>query len=603
MEKEMRLANYIMDFFKSKGIKDIFLVYGAANGDLVDACAETPHLRYIQPHHEQAAGFAAEAYARTTRNFGVVIATSGPGGHNLVTPIANCFYESIPCFFITGQINSKFIRKSPDVRQNGFQETDIVDIVKGITKYVKQITDFQKIKYELEKAYYYMMEGRPGPVLLDIPLNIQKVEITPEDLEGYPPPLKQYANPTITLDSLIEDLQNVKRPGILVGGGIRIAHAEEEIRELAKTLNIPVYPTWNALDVITSDFPQYGGRVGTYGGDGRNFGIQNSDLLICIGTRVSGRITGGNPNSFARDAKKYLIDIDSALSIPENHDVKFDHVLTMDAKDFINHLLGRVTFRKFDFSNWLAQVVKWRDKYDPVKPEFYTQEGYVHPYIFARILSEECSKSDIIVSDCGGNVVIMNHSFKTKYGQLYFSNNSNSPMGFSFAASLGAYTGAKGRNVICVIGDGGMNMNIQELQTLKTYNLNPKVFIINNHIYGITKAYQMTNFKGRFEACGPVGYMPPDFIEVAKAYKIKTHRINTNSVYEIREVIKQVLEINEAVVCDINCHEFHTYQPRIFGWNTPIEDMYPYLNRDEFLNNLHIPPYDNYLNPEVPNVP
>ena len=300
---KINLADYVINYLADKGIKEAFLVYGAANGNLTDSFTRTDKIRYICSLHEQAAGFAAEAYARVSGKFGVAIVTSGPGGMNLVTCAGNCYYESVPCLFITGQPNSKFLRKSTEVRQNAFQESDIVSIMKPVTKYAAMVTEPLSIKKHLDLAVEAMLSGRPGPVLIDIPLDVQKVEIETDDLE-------EMETKTIGLNiekynfirKFIEDLKKSSRPVLMIGGGVRIAGAVDEIRELGNLLKIPIYPTWNALDIITADYKYYGGKIGTYGGEGRNFGIQNSDLLLCIGTRVSGRITGGVPESFAKGA-------------------------------------------------------------------------------------------------------------------------------------------------------------------------------------------------------------------------------------------------------------------------------------------------------------
>lgn len=217
-----------------------------------------------------------------------------------------------------------------------------------------------------------------------------------------------------------------------------------------------------------------------------------------------------------------------------------------------------------------------------------------------RKLSNLADNNAVLIGDCGGNIVVSNHSFKTKYGQLNLTNNGNSPMGFSHSASMGCYLADPSRQVLCTIGDGGFNMNIQELQTFLNYNIKVKTFILNNHIYGITKAYQETNFEGRSEACGPKGYNPPNFIDICKAYKIKNFTISHHN--EIEEVLKEVLEYDGPVVCDINCHEYHVYEPRIFGWKTPIEDMYPYLPREEFKENMFIEPEESWLEPEYPDI-
>jgi len=593
----MKVADYIINHLSDIGIKEIFVVYGHANGDLVDGFTRNDKIRYIAVMHEQGGGFAAEGYSKVSGNIGVAMSTSGPGGMNLVTPIGNCYYDSVPCLFITGQINSQFMRPDESIRQIGFQETDIVSIVKPITKYAKMITDKNDVRYELECAIHMAKEGRPGPVLLDIPLDIQKQDIDDvSKLLGFEDTVGNvYNEETINkqIDKYIEDLKNSERPCLMVGGGVRSSGAIKELLELGKLLKIPVFPTWNALDIVCNDYEYYGGNIGTYGGKGRNFGIQNSDLLLAIGSRISGRITGGNIHSFARGAKKYMVDVDIAGLQKKLQQVPFDECIYSDAKLFVNLLIERLKGKDLpNFSWWVDRVKGWRDKYDPVTEDMFKPTKYVHPYAFTRILSDEMKSNDIFCGDCGGNIVVTNHAFETKTGQRYFTNNGNSPMGFSFAGGLGAAVAAdKSQNVVCVIGDGGFNMNIQELQTLLNYNIPLKTIIMNNHIYGITKAFQETNFEGRMEACGPIGYNPPNFIDIVNAYKIPTMTVDDGSDYEkVREQIREFLNHDGPIVMDLNCHEYHNYNPKIIGWETPIEDMYPYLDEDEFNSNMYIEP-------------
>lgn len=604
---KIKVADYIIKFFADKGIDKIFVVYGAANGDLIDAFTRIKKTKYVSIMHEQAAGFAVEGYAKIKNLPGVAIATSGPGGQNFVTSIANCFYDSVPAIFITGQIKTQFLRPDDQVRQIGFQETDIVGITKPITKKSVMITNAKKIKYELEHCYHLAMTGRPGPIVLDVPMDIQKQYVEISKLKGFKVKTDKSKTTKLTLQirKFIKDFKKSKRPALLIGGGVRTSGAIREIQSLGRLMNVPVFPTWNALDIVTSDYSNYCGRVGTYGGAGRNFGIQNSDLLMTIGCRLSGRITGGNVQSFAREAKKYMVDIDPANLKTEWQQLKFDENIHCDAKKFIKLLTDELIKNKINKNlddikkDWLNTCKEWKNKYDPVKKEFFGNHNYVHPYAFIRTLSKKMGKNDTFVADCGGNIVISNHSFETKLGQRYFTNNGNSPMGFSFAGGLGACVANPKVNTVCVIGDGGMNMNIQELATLVNYKINLKTIILNNHIYGITKAYQKTNFSGRMEACGPVGYNPPDFIEICKAYKVKTMELSQNSQSE--KVIDEFLKYDDGpVVLDVNCHEFHTYEPRIFGWNTPIEDMYPYVSRKEFIKNMKIKPLDGWETPALP---
>jgi acetolactate synthase-1/2/3 large subunit len=604
----MKVADYVIGALGDAGIDKVFVVYGAANGDLIDAFTRVKTTEYVAVMHEQAGGFAAEGYAKIKGIAGAAIATSGPGGHNLLTCMGNCFYDSVPCVFITGQINSQFLRSDPSIRQVGFQETDIVGMAAPVTKYAKMITRAEEIRYEVEKALYLTTEGRPGPVLLDIPLDVQKKDIDPARLSGFDP--HQLATTQASaasldeqIDKFLADLLGSQRPVLMIGGGVRSAGAVDAVLALGEVLGVPVFPTWNALDIIPSDYSYYGGRIGTYGGAGRNFGIQNSDLLLAIGSRISGRITGGNIHSFARAAKKYVVDVDPALLQRHLQQVPFDVNILSDAKIFVEALLIKArALRKANelprHESWLAQVLEWRRQYDPVRPEFYQTNNPVHPYVFVRTLSDHMGPKDIIVGDCGGNLVTASHAFETKRGQRFFTNNGNSPMGFSFAAAMGAWFAAPDRQIVCIIGDGGMNMNIQELQTFVNYGVKVKTFIMNNRIYGITKAFQETNFQGRAEACGPKGYNPPDFIAIAKAYGVRTLSIRSHA--EMGDKIDEVLAASESVVCDVDMHEHHTYEPRIFGWKTPIEDMYPYLPRDEFRKNMLIDPVADWETPAYP---
>mgnify|MGYP003133417715 FL=1 len=590
----MKVADYIIKYLADYGINDMFIVYGSANGDMVDSFVRTDNTRYVAVMHEQGGGFAAEGWTKVKGLPSVSMATSGPGGMNFVTPIGNFFYDSVPGLFITGQINSQFMRPDESIRQIGFQETDIVSICKPITKYAKMIERPEDVKYEIEKALHMATEGRPGPVLLDIPMNVQKADIDVDTLIGYDSGIKTTFDTDIInkqIDTLIEDLKNSERPCLMIGGGVRLSGAIDELLELGRELKIPMFPTWNALDVVCSDYEYYGGRIGTYGGAGRNFGVQNSDLLLAIGSRISGRITGGNIHSFARGAKKYMVDVDKAGLQRFLQQVPFEECIYSDAKLFIELLMKRLKTTDLpDFSKWTDRVMGWKKKYDPVTKDMYKPTKYPHPYTFSRILSEEMKNDDVFCGDCGGNIVVTNHAFETKTGQRYFTNNGNSPMGFSFAGGIGAAIAAnKDQNVVCVIGDGGFNMNIQELQTLINYNVPLKTIIMNNHIYGITKAFQETNFEGRAEACGPKGYDPPNFVKIVEAYGIKTMTVDDGTDYDkVRKQIREFLDYDGPVVLDLNCHEYHTYDPKVIGWKTPIEDMYPYLPDDEFDDNMYI---------------
>lgn len=329
----MRVAEYLID--RLAGVVDTaFLVYGGAISDLVDALPG--RMRYVVAQHEQAAGFMAEGHSKVSGKPGLVIATSGPGGGNLVTPIQNCYYDSTPLICLTGQVATPFMRpQGSKLRQLGFQETPITEIVRPITKYSETVITARDVQYHLSEAIRQATSGRKGPVLLDLPNDIQRQEITAIEIKG--DPQAPYCQPPYDeARAFLDDLKTAERPGILVGGG---AYKDrKEIMAFAVSRAIPVFRTWNALDVCTDDHPCFAGTVGTYGGAGRNFGIQNCDLLLCLGTRLSGRITGGVPESFARGAKLYVVDVDPALLDPANQPRKADVNVLSDAGRFVEAL-------------------------------------------------------------------------------------------------------------------------------------------------------------------------------------------------------------------------------------------------------------------------
>lgn len=607
----MKAADYIITHLRDIGVKKVFVVYGAANGDLIDAFTRVSGIEYVATMHEQAATFAAETYSKVTGELGCVIATSGPGGTNLLTGIANCHYDSVPCLFITGQINSQYSNKFKGViRQVGFQENDIVAMAKPVTKWADNVILPFSVERYLLSAIFFATEGRPGPVLLDIPIDVQKADIQVENLDtnrhylnGVTEPYRWKEPDTCKIREsvckFLGDYEKAERPILLIGGGLHWGKdCWFDLNYMMAKLDIPAIPTWNAIDVITNKHPYYAGRVGTYGGEGRNFAIQNSDLLLSIGCRFSGRITGGQIHTFARVAKKYIVDIDRANLEPSMQQVRGDVNIWSDAATFCRIMADELSGKSFNRKTWVTQTKQWVKDYQPCRPEFYASKDKVNPYVFMDVLSKELWGNHIVISDCGGNAVVTYQALKTLNGQRVISSHGNSPMGFSFCGAIGAALAAPERPVVCLIGDGGFNMNIQELQTIINYKLPIKTFIMNNHIYGITRQFQDTNFNSRYEASGPKGYNPPDFLPLVKAYGIKTKRISNHK--ELRRKIRSVLNYEGAIVCDVDMGEFCQYEPRIFGWKTPIEDMYPYLPRDEFRRNMLIEPLEGWEQPEMP---
>ena len=379
----MIVSDYIAKVLADKGIKDVFFVEGSACASLIVAIARNKNLKYYCTLHEQAGAFAVDGYFKANRKLSVMIATSGPGGQNLLNGVAASYYDSVPVLYLTGQINSRFIKPSFSIRQHGFQENDIVSMAKPVTKYARMVKDARDIRFEMEKALHIATSGRPGPVLLDIPMDIQKTEIDENSLRSYIPEQCRIDINIVQakIRVLLDWLDESERPIFLIGGGVWLADANKTTMELIEKLKIPFSETWNMIDFCENSHELYGGRVGTFGGDGRNFSIQNSDLLIAIGSRISGRITGGMMHTFARAAKKVIVDIDNEeLNYQQ---IKGDLNINCDARIFVDEFLKIVERRGFnkDFTWWKNKVINWKEKYKVFKEDYWKQEGSVNPYV------------------------------------------------------------------------------------------------------------------------------------------------------------------------------------------------------------------------------
>jgi len=585
----MKVAEYILNFLAARGIREVFLVTGGVITPIVDAFHGRSDIHYICTQHEQAAAMAADAYARITSKFGVALGTSGPGATNLITGMGCSWFDSIPVLFITGQVNTFESRGNSGVRQWGFQETDIVEIVKPITKYSKLVDDPEQIRYELEKSLFIAMSGRPGPVLLDLPMNIQRAEIDELNLKGYIPDVSvvkvdsSLKNKIVQVRELIE---SSTRPVCIVGAGVRIAGAQAEFLDFVEKMGIPTVPSWAALDIMPHDHPLFVAQFGVYGNRAANFTVQNADLIISIGTRLDTRMTGGKPEMFARGAKKILVDIDEA-EISKR--VKADIPIVADALEFLKLLNNEVKdLSPQDLSAWLQRISDWKKKYPMVTEYEYYSEGPVQPRVFIDKLCEVLPEDMVTVVDAGRNLTWSQQAFSIVKSQKIFSAYGYSPMGYSLPAAIGACIASGCRPVVCTIGDGGVQMNIQEFQTLVHYNLPVKVFIMNNRSYGIIKQFQEELFEGRFEATdASSGYTAPDFVKLAQAYGLATERILKHE--DIIDKVKKVLETLGPVICDVWLDDTARITPKtIFG--NPIEDQWPFLEDDEFYNNMLIPP-------------
>lgn len=591
----MKLSDYLASFLAKNGIGHVFQIIGGASVHMVHSIAQTKGIDYVCVQHEQAGAMAAEAYSRIKKNLGCAMATSGPGMTNLITGIGCAYFDSTPTIYITGQVNTFESKQGRAVRQIGFQETDIVEMVKPITKLAFQVTDPNDIRYCLEKAVYTAKSGRGGPVLLDVPMNLQRAEVVVNNLREFNPKEIKMEIDTSTevarsIKKAIEIMQKAQRPVIIAGGALRYTDQIQEFETLVNLLKYPVVATWSGIDVLYHDHPSYIGQIGVYGNRGANFTVQNSDCIISFGSRLDTRITGGKPETFARAAKKIVVDIDRA-ELFKNRGLIPDIGICADIREVLPEFIKEIKKSKLPKNDlWLKKTIIWKKKYPQVTDELRKRKDYVNPYVFIEVLSRQLKNNATVVTDCGGNLTWTIQGFHIKKGQRLFSAMGNSPMGYSLAASIGASLGLGKKEVICIIGDGGLQLNIQELQTLKYYNLPIKVFILNSRSYAIIKQFQEMYFNSNFLATEPkTGYSVPDFVKISKAYGLKNERIKKNT--ELEGKIKKVLTSAESVICDVWVPQDAKLTPKLeFG--KPIEDLSPLLPRKEFNQNMIVPSLD-----------
>lgn len=605
MEKEkkvIKLTDYIFSFIAELGVDVVFSVSGGGAMHLVDSLGKNKDLRYIATHHEQAAAMAAEGCARISGKPGVALVTSGPGGTNTVTGVYGAWIDSIPTIFISGQVTSDTLIGDTGLRQFGIQESDIVELVKPITKYAVTVTDPKMIKYHLQKAVYLATTGRPGPVWLDVPLDVQSKLINLNELISFIPDIVNNGEENQLLkkqvNKCIGALKKSKRPVLISGYGIRLAKAEKEYSRLVENLQIPVVSSWTSSDLIPTDNAFYIGRSGIMGDRAGNFAVQNSDLLIIIGSRMSIPQVGYNPGAFARKAKKIIVDIDEKEL--KKSSIKPDIPINSDAKKFINAMLNRLEGGciSLEMDDWLKKCQYWKDKYPVVLPEYSENSRTVNSFYFIDVLAEKLDNSAVIVTDMGTSFTCTMQTFKTKHGQRLFTSSGHASMGFGLPGAIGASFGNSRKKTICISGDGGLQMNIQELQTLAHYGLPIILFVLNNDGYLTIKLMQQNHF-GKYVGSDPSsGVSCPDIVKVAHAYGIGAESIRNHN--ELHNRIDEILKKPGPYVCELIMSKEQPLIPRVSSLkkpdgtiiSKPLEDLYPFLDRDEFRENMIVEPIE-----------
>ena len=531
----MRLSDYVMSFLAGEGVRDIFLVPGGGNMYLVDSASRQAGLDVTACLHEQAAAIAADGYAQFTGNLGVALVTTGPGGTNAVTGVAGAWTESTPLLILSGQVKTADI-KADGQRTRGFQEIDIVSVVHSITKYAVTVQEPCTIRYDLEKAAYRARTGRKGPVWLDIPLDVQKAEIEPKMLKGFiPPPVRCPSAAAIGAFAALEFIAQAERPVILAGHGIKSARSETLFRECVAQLGIPVLTTWRASDLVGDDHPLYCGRPGALGQPGANQAMQDADLILAIGARLDFGQIGYDDEFISREAKKIVVDVDpKELS---KHRFPIALAVEADAGAFLAELYAQLPdLRPRNRQAWLDRCLGGK--------------SLGTPDALVDVLSELLTPEDLLVpcsSGSGANTFM--RDFRVKFGQRVLNSPGFGAMGYDIPQSIGACL-ASGRRTVCMAGDGGSQLNIQELETIQRLGLPIKFFYLNNGGYASIRATQRKYFDGRLVASDPAsGLTFPDISRVAEAYLIRSNRVSEPG--ELKECVREALDAPGPFICEV----------------------------------------------------
>ncbi|MDX2470041.1 MAG: thiamine pyrophosphate-binding protein [SAR324 cluster bacterium] len=590
----MRVADYIFSTLADLGHKYVFLVTGGGAMFLNDAIAKETRLKYICNQHEQGCSIAAEGYSRVSHELSIINVTTGPGGINALNGVFGAWTDSMPMLVVSGQVKKETCMASydqPDLRQLGDQEVDIISLAKPLTKYAVLVHEPTEIRYHLEKALHLATTGRKGPVWIDVPVDVQSAEIDPATCRSFTADA-EVKNATLEEDcsQVLELLKKAKRPLILAGSGVRLAGGLEELNNLTQENNIPAVSSWTAVDLFDSDNPLYFGRTGTLGERGGNFAIQNADLLISIGCRLNVRQVSYNWDSFAKNALKVQVDIDPAeLAKPISNP---DLPIVADAKEFMALLGQKLKADPISIDqNWLTSGRETRLKY-PVVLDKHRDATKLNPYFFVEQLFEKLESDDVVVTGNGSACVMSFNSVRIKLGQRLFCNSGNASMGYDLPAAIGACLAHDSKRVICLAGDGSLQMNIQELQTVRQYNLPVKLFILNNAGYLSIRQTQNGFFKGNMIGSSPAsGVNNPDFVALAGAYGIPARKVELEN---LDEALDWALSESGPVVCNVIVDEDQAFEPKLASRrgedgtivSPSFEDMFPFLSPEEIKANL-----------------
>lgn len=582
----MNNVDFIIKLLVKTGHDTAFGVTGGGAMFLNEAFRKEKKLNFIFTHHEQSAAMAAESYYRIKKKASILSITSGPGGTNAVTGVIGAWIDSIPMIVLSGQVESKDLIGKSKTRQIGIQEANITDVAKPIVKYSKTLTKFSDIEFELNKAIDIAYSGRPGPVWLDIPLDVQsqKFNSSKKKTKYLSDNNKKIINKNINIKQIYELIKKSKRPIFLIGNGVHISKSENLFLKIVEKLNLPILSTWNASDIIPSSKNLYFGRPGLFGNRIANFAIQSCDLLIVLGSRLSVPITGYQIKNFSPNSKKVYVDIDK-FEI-KKRGMKIDVSINTDLNFFLQKLKNYLNNKnKIEKIKWVNELKKLKNLLDEDK-NYKNQKKYINSFNFINHLSRALDGKNNIVTDMGTSFTCTMQSFKTKKNQRLFTSSGIAAMGFGLPGLIGTYFADKDKTPICITGDGGIMFNLQELQTIKNYRIPAKIFIINNGGYLTMKLMQKKNFKKFVGSDGKSGVKLPNFSKLSKSFDYEFFTINSEK--RIKEKLIKILKTNKAVICEVMMPPMQKLIPRVQtqmnkdGTFEPamLDNMYPFISKD-----------------------
>ena len=593
MVEKIRVADYVVKFLEQRGITHAFTVTGGGAMFLNDAFAHSTKIKSIFNHHEQASAMAAVGYSKVNNDVAIVVPTTGCGGTNTITGVLDAWQDSNKVMIISGNVNKSETTKwsGKKLRKFGVQEANIVDIVAPITKYSVMVTSADMIAYHLEMAYNLCTSGRPGPVWIDIPLDIQGEFIDIETLYHYDSNTgKTYAP---SYDEFKKYLSNAKRPIIVAGYGIYLSNTKKEFIDFIEKYQIPVVTTYLGIDFLPSDHPLFIGRLGTKGDRAGNFAIQNSDLVISLGSSLSVSVTGFKYDLFARDAKKIVVDIDP--NEHKNKTIKIDYSIITDLKHFFKNMPNL----SYSYnSTWNEKCLSWKNKWPVFNEEYKNTDNGINIYYFIEKLSKLNKDDAIVISDAGSAYYATSQALKIQKNQRYITSGAQADMGFTIPAAIGASFASNSKNIIGITGDGSFQMNIQELQTIINFDLPIKIFILNNGGYLSIRNTIDKFFNGRYFGTDQnSGLGLPNIEKISKAYGFDYYKLETAKDLE-EGLLENILNLEKAIIIEVIC----PYKQEIIPSSStkknddgklisqPLENMYPFLSVDEYYSEMIVTP-------------